>query len=117
VLGRKKMNRKYLGKIVDVIIDIQMGNAHPEFPNTIYPINYGHIPGTISGDGEELDAFVLGINKPIKEFKGEVIAIIHRTNDDDDKLIVVEKGNNYSNDEIKEQVEFIEKYFKSVIIR
>jgi inorganic pyrophosphatase len=83
----------------------------------IYPVNYGFIPGTISGDGEELDAYVLGVFKPIESFEGVVIAIIHRTNDDDDKLVVVPDGKLYTDDQIRALTEFQEQYFESVILR
>lgn len=116
-MGLINMNRHYIGKLVHVVVDIQAGNSHPEFPKTIYSMNYGHIPGTISGDGEELDAYILGIKIPLEEYDGRVIAIIHRTNDDDDKLIVVEDGKSYSDDEIRKQTDFIEKYFESIILR
>ena len=110
------MNKKYLNKEIKVVIDREMGSKHPKH-EFIYPVNYGYIPNTISGDGEELDAYVLGVHEPIKTFNGVVIAIIHRTNDDDDKLIVVEKGKNYTDDQIKALCEFQEKYFKSIILR
>lgn len=80
-------------------------------------INYGYIPNTVSGDGEELDAYLLGEFEPVKESKGKVIAIIHRTNDDDDKLIVSKDGKDYSDDAIRALTEFQEKYFESIIIR
>lgn len=110
------MNKEYLGKIVEVKIDRPLGSKHPKH-GFIYQVNYGYIPNTISGDGEELDVYVLGEHEPIEEFKGEVIAIIHRTNDDDDKLIVMEKGRNYTDDQIRALTEFQERWFKSIIIR
>ena len=83
----------------------------------MYMLNYGYIPDTISGDGEELDAYILGVYEPVEEFTGKVIAIIHRTNDDDDKLIVVPKGSNYSDDAIRALTEFQERFFESIILR
>ncbi len=80
-------------------------------------LNYGYIPNTISGDGEELDAYLVGVYEPVEEFVGEVIAVIHRTNDDDDKLVVAPKGLNYSDDAIRAVTEFQERFFESVIIR
>ena len=67
----------YLGKGVLVKIDRPLGCKHPKH-NFYYPVNYGYIPGTISGDGEELDAYVLGEFKPLDEFRGQVKAIIHK---------------------------------------
>ena len=106
----------YLNKQVSVKIDRPLGSKHPKH-DFIYLVNYGFIPNTISGDGEELDAYVLGVNKPLESFTGEVIAIIHRTNDDDDKLIVVPKGINYTDYEIRKLTYFQEQYFESIIIR
>ena len=109
-------SKEYLNKIVKVKIDRQMGSKHPKH-NYIYPVNYGFIPNTISGDGEEIDCYLLGIFEPVKEYEGKCIAILHRTNDDDDKLIIVPKEKNYSNEAIEALVEFQEKYFKHDIIR
>ena len=64
------------------------------------------IPNTISGDGEELDAYVIGPNIPLDEFTGYCCAIIHRTNDDDDKLIVVPNGTNIDDKTIEKVTEF-----------
>ena len=80
-------------------------------------VNYGFIPNTVSGDGEELDAYLLGVYEPVERFDGVVIAYIHRTNDDDDKLIVVPEGIEYSDDAIKALTEFQERFFESEIIR
>lgn len=110
------MNEEYLGKIVKVVMDRPLGTKHPQH-GFIYPVNYGYIPETVSGDGEELDAYVLGEHKPHSEFEGEVIAIIHRLNDNDDKLVVMKHGRTYTNDQIRALTEFQEQWFKSEIIR
>lgn len=113
----KKTNSKdYLGKTVSIKIDRSLGSRHPKH-GFMYMLNYGYIPNTISGDGEELDAYLIGEFEPAEQSNGKVIAIIHRTNDDDDKLIVSKEGKDYSDDAIKALTEFQEKYFKSVIIR
>ena len=110
------MNRKYLNTIVKVKMDRPLGIKHPKH-GFIYPVNYGYIPNTVSGDGEELDAYVLGEHKPLEEFTGRVIAIIHRTNDNDDKLVVMADGRNYTDEQIRALTEFQEQYFESVIYR
>ena len=107
-------NEDYLERNVDVIIDRPLGSKHPNY-DMIYPINYGYIPNTISGDGEELDAYILGIDEPIEKFSGKCIGIIHRINDNDDKLII--SNNDYSNLQIEKIVNFQERYFKHIIIR
>lgn len=111
-------SKDFLDKIVDVIIDKPLGSRHSEkYPNHIYPVNYGYVPNTISGDNEELDCYILGVFEPLETFQGKCIAIIHRTNDNDDKLIVVPEGRNYSNTEIRALTEFQERFFESEIIR
>ena len=109
-------SKDYIGKIVNVKMDRPFGSKHPKH-GFIYPVNYGYIPNTISGDGEELDAYVLGIHEPLDTFEGKVIAIIVRIDDNDDKLVVVPKDKNYTDDQIIALTEFQEKYFKSKIIR
>ena len=61
--------------------------------------------------------YLLGVFDPVKEYHGRVIAIIHRTNDNDDKLVVVPDGVNYTDDQIMALTEFQERFFKSVIWR
>ena len=110
-------SKDFLNKIVDIVIDRPLGSKHSEkYPNHIYPINYGYVPNTISGDGEELDCYILGVFELLKTFKGKCIAIIHRINDNDDKLIVVPEGKNYSDTEISVLTEFQERFFKSNIV-
>ena len=106
----------YLDKIIKIKIDRPFGSKHPKH-GFIYPLNYGYVPNTISGDGEELDAYLLGVFEPVEEYEGECIAIIHRTNDNDDKLVVVPQGKNYSDDAIDALTEFQEQYFEHTIIR
>lgn len=107
---------EFIGKIVTVKMDRPLGSAHPKH-GFIYPVNYGYIPGTVSGDGEELDAYVLGEHKPLDNFEGRVIAVVHRLNDNDDKLVVMADGKNYTDEQISALVEFQEKWFKIEIIR
>ena len=109
-------NIDYLDKALEIKIDRPLGSKHPKH-GFIYPINYGYVPNTISGDGEELDCYLLGIYEPLETFKGKCIAIIHRTNDNDDKLVVAPVGKYYSNDAINALTEFQEQYFEHVIIR
>lgn len=105
----------YLGKNVSIVIDRKLGTKHPKH-GFIYMVNYGYVPNTVSGDREELDAYLLGVFEPIEEFLGKVIAVIHRTNADD-KLVVVPNDREYSDEAIRALTEFQEQYFESVIIR
>lgn len=109
-------NTKYIGQIVQVKIDRPLGSKHPKF-GFEYPINYGYIPFTKSADGEELDAYVLMVDEPIQEYIGRCIGVIHRTDDDDDKLIVVPEAYDLADEEIEKQTDFQEKWFKHILYR
>ncbi|MBR3210835.1 MAG: inorganic diphosphatase [Bacilli bacterium] len=109
-------NKEYLGQTVKIKIDRPFGSKHPNH-GFIYPVNYGYIPDTVSGDGEELDAYLLGVFEPVDEYEGECIAILHRTNDDDDKLVVAPFGKDYSDEAIDALTEFQERFFEHEIIR
>ena len=104
-----------IGNMVKVIVDRPMGSYHPNHKDIFYPINYGYIEGIIAPEGEEQDAYILGIDKSVKEFVGKIIAIIHREDDVEEKWVVVPENITFTKDEIMEQVYFQEKYFKSEV--
>ena len=104
-----------IGTIVKVMVDRPLGSYHPKYKDLFYPINYGFIEGVIAPDGEEQDAYILGIDVPVKEFVGKIIAIIHREDDVEEKWVVVSEHSDFTKEEIIEQVRFQEKYFKSEV--
>jgi inorganic pyrophosphatase len=113
----KNYAEAFLGKSVVIKIDRTIGSKHPKH-GCVYEVNYGFVPGTKAPDGEEIDAYLLGINEPVEEFTGECMAIIHRTDDDDDKLVIVAKdAKDMSDEEILKAVNFQEKWFKPVVFR
>lgn len=105
-----------IGDIVKVTVDRPLGSYHPVHKDLYYPINYGYIEGVIAPDGEEQDAYILGVNKPIKSFTGKIIAIIHRLDDVEDKWVVCPENVNYTEAEIISAVDFQEQYFKYEIV-
>lgn len=105
----------YLGRYVTVKMDRPLGSTHPKH-NFIYSLNYGFIPNTTSGDGEEIDVYIIGEFEPLETYEGYVVAIIKRTNDIEDKLVVCKELNKYSKEQIKALVEFQERFFESTII-
>lgn len=105
-----------IGDIVKVTVDRPLGTYHPKHKDIYYPINYGYIEGIIAPDGEEQDAYILGIDEPVEEFEGRIIAIIHRADDVEEKWVVAPLGISYTKEEIMEQVKFQEQYFQSEII-
>lgn len=113
---KQRETYQYIGNTVVVKVDRPLDSKHPTH-GFAYPINYGYIPNTVSADGEEIDCYILGVEKPLQEFEGKCIAVIHRTNDDDDKLVIVPSGKNYTDEEIRKFTNFQEQYFESEIIR
>ncbi len=108
--------RSFIGQEVTVHIDRPAGSRHPKW-DFVYPLNYGYVPGVFGGDGEELDAYVLGVIAPLTVFTGVCTAVLHRLNDDDDKLILTPAGQTYTDNQIRALVDFQERYFQSEIWR
>ena len=104
-----------IGCIVSVIVDRPLGTFHPKHKDIYYSVNYGYIPNVIAPDGEEQDAYILGVHKPVREFVGRVIAIIHRFDDVEEKWVVAPEGVSFTKDEIMKQVVFQEQYFRTEI--
>lgn len=104
-----------LGNVVKVIVDRPMGTYHPQYTDMFYPINYGYIPGMLAPDGEEQDVYIIGVNEPVNEFEGKVIAIIHRFDDVEDKWVVAPIESSFTEKQIMEQVSFQEQYFHTEI--
>ena len=114
---KQRDSYEFLGKEVEVTVDRKLGTHHPKYNDMIYPINYGYIEGTISGDNEELDAYVIDENTPKDKVKGVCIGILQRIDDMDDKLIILVNNNKkYDIDEINKIIDFQEKYFSTLII-
>lgn len=103
---------EHLGELIKIKIDRPLGSKHPEH-GFIYPINYGFVPGVIGGDGEELDAYLLGVFEPVEEYEGRLIAIVYREDDIEEKLVVAPKP--YTADQISALIEFQERWFHSWI--
>lgn len=104
-----------IGDVVKVIVDRPLGSFHPKHEDIYYPVNYGYVPGCVAGDGEEQDAYILGVGEPVEEFVGKVIAIIHRLDDVEDKWVVAPEDAAFTADEIMEQVAFQERFFQTEI--
>ena len=105
---QKRDTLKWLGKTVTVQVDRPIGYRHGD---TVYPVNYGFVPGSAGGDGEEQDAYILGFTQPLTQFTGPVIGVIRRHDDCEDKLVVAPAGQEYHQGEIAAAVQFQEQYF------
>jgi inorganic pyrophosphatase len=104
-----------IGNTVNVVVDRPLGSRHPKHSDILYPVNYGYIPGILAPDGEEQDAYILGVNEPVQTFTGKVIAIIHRFDDVEEKWVVAPERASFTKEEIMAQVAFQEQYFQTEI--
>lgn len=96
-------------KSVRVFIDRPKGTVHQ---GITYELNYGYTKDIIAPDYEYQDAYIIDINEPIYDScEGVVIAVVHRKNDNEDKLVVSTKPQKYSIEEIAKRVDYQEKYF------
>lgn len=105
--------RQFFGKTVHVVVDRPISYDHK---GLIYPVNYGYLPGVIAGDGEEQDAYILGVSFPLAEFDGVVIGAAVRNDDVEDKLIVAPAGMTFSQEEIENAIHFQEQFFDTQIV-
>lgn len=112
---RKALVKSYLGKLVNIEMDRPIGAVHPKHSDLIYPINYGYIPNVFGGDGEELDVYLMGVDHPVEKYTARIIGIVHRHNDNEDKLVAAPDGMRFTKAEIKDAVRFQEKYYDSEI--
>ena len=113
---RKAQVKSYLGKTVTIGIDRPIGYVHRKGEKVlVYPINYGYIPGVLGGDGEELDVYLLGVTEPVESYTCRIIAIAHRENDVEDKLVGAPEGMSFTKEEIETAIHFQEKYYKTHI--
>lgn len=110
---RKQRINDYMGKPVHVVVDRPIGCTHK---GIVYRTNYGYIPGLVAGDGEEQDAYIIGVSEPVKKFDGFVVAAIYRKNDREDKFVVAPAGMVFHQGQIAELVHFQEQYFDTGII-
>ncbi|MGN1344245.1 MAG: hypothetical protein ACI4U3_06675 [Traorella sp.] len=103
-----------IGKEVDIIIDRPIGSTHPAYSDMIYPINYGYVDHIMALDHEKQDAYVLGVDEPITNYHGKIIAIIVREDDVEEKWVVAPYK--FSIEDIEKQVFFCEQYFNYRIL-
>ena len=99
-----------------VVVDRPLGSFHPT-AGFEYHLNYGFVPNTLAPDGEELDAYLVGIDEPTGEASGLCIAIVHRLYEDDDKLVVAVDGADRPDERLLELVAFQEGDRPHAIVR
>ena len=115
-IRRRLRVNSVIGRTVTVTVDRPLGSYHPKHKDMYYPINYGYVEGIMASDGEEQDAYVLGVDEAVEKFTGKIIAVVHRNDDVEEKWVVALEGMTFTKEEIKEQIYFQEQYFDSEIV-
>ena len=98
-------------QIVKVVIDRPIWTYHPKDKNIFYSVNYWYVDWVMWWDWEEQDSYILWVTEPLDTFEWELVAIIHRSNDNEDKRVVVPKWMKVTKEQIKEETDFQEKFF------
>lgn len=106
---------EWLGQRLRVVMDRPIGSYHPTY-GFRYEVNYGFVPGLIAPDGEELDAYIVGTDEALAECEGVVVAVIHRRDDVEDKLVVAVDGGDWSAEAVAAAVAFQECAFDSEVV-
>jgi inorganic pyrophosphatase len=111
----KRLGSEWLGRQVPIIIDRPLGSAHSGRPDLVYPLNYGYIPGTVAGDGEPIDVYLMGEPHLLEGTLVFIVGIIHRHNDSEDKLVGCREARHVTPQEIMQAVSFTEQWFDVTI--
>ena len=106
----------YLGRIETISVDAPIGSSDCEIPGIFFPINYGFLRGTLSGDGEPFEVYLLGVDEPVKKYTGRIVGFIDRKDDVEGRLVMAPIGMTFTQNEIAEQVHFREQYHDISIV-
>jgi inorganic pyrophosphatase len=113
--GKNACPADALGRMVTVTVDRKLGETHPEHKDIVYSINYGYVQDVLAEDNEWQDAYIYGETLPLDVFEGQVVAVIHRLDDVEDKWVVADPGTRLTREEVRAATLFVEKYFESEI--
>lgn len=110
--------RSYIGHTLEIVINRPnhpLGSRPPHYGYE-YPVNYGYLPEIMAGDGEAIDVYMLGVAQPVEQATARCIAVIHRHDDDEDKLVATLDGAPLKADEILRQLWFQKRFFQVEIL-
>ena len=96
-----------LGKFIRIKVTNPIGSLNRQYGYT-YKLNYGTLEGRKQFDHRFCGAYILGINHPVRNFDGRVIAILHRNGERKGILIVAPKSTRYIQYQIADAIAFAE---------
>ena len=89
----------------EIVIDRPRGTTHPRYPEVVYPLDYGYLQGTTSGDGDGIDvwrgsmtrAVLVGVVCTVDTLKrdAEVKLLVGCTNDEFEAVDKFHNENDY----------------------
>ncbi|MCR4926216.1 MAG: NUDIX domain-containing protein [Clostridiales bacterium] len=99
-----------LGKYAKVKVTRPIKSFHPKY-GFEYELNYGFVEGVTNISGTKQGAYIMGIDHPVREFDGRIIAIIKRNNMKGVEWVVAPKSKKFIVNDIKKAIDFAESYY------
>ena len=59
--------------------------------------------------------YILGVSQPLTTFTGRIIGVVRRKDDNEDKFVAAPEGMIFRSEQIRKEIDFVEKYFDSTI--
>ena len=104
-----------LGKYCRVSVSRPIGAIDTAY-GFCYPVNFGYATGKRVQLPEHTGAFILGINHPVREFEGRIIAVLTNAQTGEKTLVVSPKSKRFIVHEIEQQLSFLKEYFDFSLI-
>lgn len=95
-----------IGEAVSIIIDHRKGSVDEN--GIYYPINVGYIDDNSCLNGKRR-IYLLGVYSPLDSYTGEFLGYI-RSKGDEDRIVCGNFQEQFSDDQILSQIDFIDKY-------
>ncbi len=70
----------------EVVIDRPRGSAHPRYPATVYPLDYGYLRGTTAGDSGGIDVWVGSV--ATRDVTGVIVTVDLAKRDSEIKILL-----------------------------
>ncbi len=96
-----------LGKFVRVRVTSPMHSYNKRF-GFRYKLNYGIVEGGKTQKNSVISAYIMGINHPVRNFDGRVIAIVRRNGGKGVVLVVAPKSTRYIINDVRRAIDFAE---------
>src|SRR5690349_7290555 len=69
-----------------LVLDRPKGSEHPRYPGQVYPLDYGYLEDTLSGDGQGIDIWVGSL--PERKVTGAIFTVDLEKRDSEMKILL-----------------------------